>query len=237
MGAPRYIEILEQLRERCSTLPPGSKLASERALAEEFDVSAMTMRQSLARLADEGWVHRSQGSGTYVSRPTVTMGPSLTSYTEDMRRLGLQPSSEVLRFETIKPDLETVTRLALRPGEQVIVLERLRLADGEPMCHEIAAFPGRLHDALSAADLSGSVHEALATWGVAPYSTFRRVRAVVAPDRECELLGLPTASPALEISDTFSDALGQPFQHVRTRYRFDRYEVLSKIDRLPVTNH
>lgn len=233
MSAPRYIEILDQLRERCAGLAPGSRLASERALAEEFDVSAMTVRQSLAKLSDEGWVHRSQGSGTYVSRPTVTMGPSLTSYTEDMRRLGLQPSSEVLRFETIKPDLETVTRLALRPAEQAIVLERLRSADGEPMCHEISVFPSRLSEALVSADLAGSVHEALAAVGTAPYSTFRRVRAVVAPDRECELLGLPAASPALEISDTFSDALGQPFQHVRTRYRFDRYEVLSKIDRLP----
>lgn len=232
MGAPRYIEILDQLRERCAALPPGSRLASERALAEEFDVSAMTVRHSLARLADEGWINRSQGSGTYVSRPTVTMGPSLTSYTEDMLRLGLRPSSEVLRFETIKPDLETVTLLALRPGERAIVLERLRFADGEPMCHEISAFPARLQEALSAADLAGSVHEALGRSGVAPYSTFRRVRAVVAPERECELLGLPPASPALEISDTFSDALGQPFQHVRTRYRFDRYEVLSKIDRL-----
>jgi GntR family transcriptional regulator len=233
VGAPRYIEILDQLRERCAALAPGTKLASERALAEEFDVSTMTVRQSLARLADEGWVRRSQGSGTYVSRPTVTMGPSLTSYTEDMRRLGLEPSSRVLRFETIKPDLETVTRLELRPSEQAIVLERLRLADGEPMCHEIGVFPSRLADALGAADLTGSVHEALAEWGVAPYSTFRRVRAVVAPERECELLGLPSPSPALEISDTFADALGQPFQHVRTRYRFDRYEVLSKIDRLP----
>lgn len=233
MSAPRYIEILDQLRERCAGLAPGSRLASERALAEEFDVSAMTVRQSLAKLAEEGWVHRSQGSGTYVSRPTVTMGPSLTSYTEDMLRLGLQPSSEVLRFETVKPDLETVTRLSLRPTEQAIVLERLRFADGEPMCHEISVFPSRLADALAGADLAGSVHEALAAAGTAPYSTFRRVRAVVAPDRECELLGLPVASPALEISDTFSDALSQPFQHVRTRYRFDRYEVLSKIDRLP----
>ncbi len=233
MSASRYIEILDQLRERCARLTPGSKLASERALAKEFDVSAMTVRQSLAKLAEEGWVHRAQGSGTYVGRPTVTMGPSLTSYTEDMRRCGLQPSSEVLRFETIKPDLETVTRLALRPSEQAIVLERLRFADGEPMCHEIGVFPSRLANALAKVDLTGSVHEALAAVGTTPYSTFRRVRAVVAPERECELLGLPSPSPALEISDTFSDALGQPFHHVLSRYRFDRYEVLSKIDRLP----
>jgi GntR family transcriptional regulator len=232
VSAPRYIEIRDQLRERCAELTPGSKLASERALAEEFDVSAMTVRQSLAELVDEGWVHRSPGSGTYVGRPTVIMGPRLTSYTEDMRRLGLQPSSEVMRFETIKPDLETVTRLALRPSEQAVVLERLRFADGEPMCHEIGVFPSRLADALATVDLSGSVHEGLAAIGTMPYSTLRRVRAVVAPERECELLGLPSPSPALEISDTFSDALGQPFQHVRTRYRFDRYEVLSKIDRL-----
>lgn len=232
MSAPRYIEILDQLRERCAALTPGAKLSSERALAEEFGVSAMTVRQSLGLLTEEGWVHRSQGSGTYVSRPTVTMGPSLTSYTEDMRRLGLRPSSKVLRFEVVESDLETATRLALRPSEKAMVLERLRFADGEPMCHEVGVFPDRLADILESADLTGSVHEALAKHGVVPYSTFRRVRTVVAPEHECELLGLPISSPALEISDTFSDAFGQPFQHVRTRYRFDRYEVVSKIDRL-----
>jgi len=233
MGVAKYVGILDLLRRRSAGLPIATKLASERALAEEFDVSVMTVRQSLALLAREGWVRRAPGSGTYVSRPTVSMGPSLTSFTEDMRGRGFAPSSTVLRVEEISPDLETIATLALRPRENVVVVERLRYADNEPMCHEIGLYPARLRDILLSADLNGSVHEVLVAHSIAPQSTVRRVRAVVAPAHECKLLQLPQGSPALEIVDTFSDALGQPVQHVRTRYRFDRYEVQTNIERPP----
>lgn len=232
VGEPKYLEILALLRERCASQAVGTKLSSERALAQEFEVSAMTIRQSLSILADEGWVKRSRGSGTYVSRPTVTMGPSLTSFTEDMRRLGLTPGATVIRFDSVVPDLETVASLDLRPGEQALLLERLRTAGGEPMCHELGVFPGRFSDVLTKSDLTGSIHEAFSTIGVVPYSTFRTVRAVVAHPQECRLLGLPENSPALEITDVFSDAFGQVIQRVRSRYRFDRYEVQSNLERL-----
>lgn len=232
MSQPKYLEILTALRERCSSLTVGERLSSERVLADEFGVSVMTIRQSLTGLQDEGWVRRAPGSGTYVSRPTVTMGPTLTSFTEDMRRRKLEPSSAVLRFEPITPDLETVTDLSLRPGEGALLLERLRYADGEPMCHEVGLHPARFSDVLADADLTGSVHEALAKVGTVPDATFRRVRALVLPPDECELLGLPLNSPGLEIVDTFRDAVGRPIQHVRSRYRFDRYEVLTSITRI-----
>lgn len=232
MSRPKYLEILEELRRRCSSLPIDARLPSERALADEFGVSVMTIRQSLSRLQEEGWVRRAPSSGTFVSRPTVTMGPTLTSFSEDMRRRGLRASSEVLRFERITPDVETVTNLSLRPGEGAVMLERLRYADAEPMCHEIGLFPARFAEALGKADLTGSAHEALSSVGAVPDATFRRVRALVLAPPECELLGLPTGSPGLEIVDTFTDAAGRALQHVRSRYRFDRYEVLTTISRL-----
>ena len=230
MGAPKYLDIYESLKRRCQKEAVGVRLPSERALAQEFSASVMTVRRALSRLSEEGWVRRNAGSGTYVNRPTVYVGPWLTSFTEDMTRRGLRPSSEVLRFETVVPDVQTVARLALRPGEKAVLLERLRHADGEPMCHEIGIYPARFSDVLQQGDLEGSTHKALAESGTVPRSTERSVRAVVAPESECSLLGLPSNSPALEITDVFSDALGQPMQYVRSRYRFDRYEVLTVID-------
>ncbi|AVG23462.1 GntR family transcriptional regulator [Pontimonas salivibrio] len=207
----------------------GSRLPAERQLAEEFGVSVMTVRHALGVLADDGWVRRSAGSGTFVSRPTVSMGPSLTSFTQDMMRRGFTPSSTVIRAEVVTPDLDTVTRLGLRPGEMAFLVERLRYADGEPMCHEIGLFPQHLGALLQNQDLEGSLHRALSEHGVVPRSTQRSVRAVVAMNRECELLDLPINSPALEIVDVFSDALSRPIHYVRSRYRFDRYEVLTNI--------
>lgn len=230
MGAPKYLYIHEALKDRCQEEEPGSRLPSERALAREFNASVMTIRRALSRLEEEGWVRRIAGSGTYVSRPTVYVGPWLTSFTEDMTRRGLRPSSEVLRFETVVPDVQTVAVLALRPQEKAVLLERLRYADGEPMCHEIGIYPAHFSEALQKGDLKGSTHKALAEVGTVPHRTERSVRAVVVPENECVLLGLPSNSPALEITDAFYDILGKPMQYARSRYRFDRYEVLTVID-------
>ena len=110
-----------------------------------------------------------------------------------------------------------------------VYLERLRYAENEPMCHEVALFPGRLETVLHEADLTGSVHAVLSDANVRPRSIERNVRAVVASARECQLLELPPSSPALEIIDVFTDTLGRKMQYARSRYRFDRYEVLSII--------
>lgn len=230
MAIPKYIEISGVLRRRCQELQIGTRLSPERALAAEFGVSVMTIRHALATLVDEGWVSRAAGSGTFATRPTVAMGPSLTSFTQDMGQRGFTPSSQVLRLETVAPDLETIARLGLRPGERAVFLERLRFADNEPMCHEQSLLPERLAPALHAGDLTESLHAALREHGTIPRSTERSVRAVVASQRECELLELPPGSPALEITDVFFDSFGQAMQYARSRYRFDRYEVRTNIE-------
>lgn len=234
-GVPthKYLEILAALREECSSTAAGTRLAGERLLADRFDVSVMTIRQSLTKLAEEGWIRRQRGSGTFVTRPRrrVMMGPSMTSFTEDMQQMGLVPSAEVLRFDEIRPDWDVMTRLRLDPGQSVVLLERLRLADGEPMAHEIAFFPSRFKLVFERADLASSVHAALIASGTVPASTARAVRAVTMPLVECGLLKVPAGSPGLEIVDIFTDEQNTPVEFARSRYRFDRYEVLSRITR------
>lgn len=65
----RWGQIARELRRQIEQrdLAPGERLPSENELAEEFDVSRITVRQALASLADEGYVHRRHGAGTFVS--------------------------------------------------------------------------------------------------------------------------------------------------------------------------
>jgi len=227
--SPRYVAISESLKERYRKTVVGTRLPSERHLSEEFGVSVVTVRQALSLLAQGGWIRKAAGSGSYVARPTVLIGPSLTSFTEDMKRRGLTPASQVLRAETLSTNAEIAEHLSLRAGTKAFLLERLRSADGEPMCHEIGVFPEAIGKLLEGSNLEGSIHAVLAEKGVPPQSAQRSVRAVVAPDRDCELLELPPRSPLLEIVDVFYDSFGSPMHYARSRYRFDRYEVRSII--------
>lgn len=229
---PLYVSIAETLKERYRKTPVGTRLPSERSLSEEFGVSVVTLRHALSVLLQVGWIRKAAGSGSYVTRPTVLMGPSLTSFTEDMKRRGLIPSSHVLRTESLPTNDEMAEHLSLKSGAQAFLVERVRYADGEAMCHEIAVFPENFRRLLEGSNLEGSIHATLATGGITIQSAQRSVRAVFASDRERELLGLARQSPLLEVEDVFYDSFGGPLQYARSRYRFDRYEVRSVIGNL-----
>ena len=52
--------------------PPGSKLPNEDLLASRFAVSRTTIREAVRGLAEEGYLVRRQGSGTFVTaRPLL----------------------------------------------------------------------------------------------------------------------------------------------------------------------
>lgn len=65
----RWGQIARELRRQIEQrdLAPGERLPSENEIAGEFGVSRITIRQALASLADDGYVHRRHGTGTFVS--------------------------------------------------------------------------------------------------------------------------------------------------------------------------
>ena len=242
----KYAQITARLREELKNLPAGNRLPSEREMAQRFGVSRMTLRQALDQLEGEGRLERVRGSGTFARRPTVAMGPALTSFTEDMRARGLVPSSRLLGFTRVPTDSVVQQALDLPASAEVIWMERLRFADDEAICIEVAQFPVRYQRLLEGGDLDQSVHALLRSGGVVPFCVVRQVRAVAANERETRLLHLPSGAPALEVLDVFTDVGGRPIQFARSRYRFDRYEVRmsalrgpnrGEIDQIQHANH
>lgn len=61
-------QLTASLRERIldGRLPVGSRLQTDNELALEYKISRDTVRQALALLADEGFIERTQGRGTFV---------------------------------------------------------------------------------------------------------------------------------------------------------------------------
>ncbi|MEN2982270.1 MAG: GntR family transcriptional regulator [Thermus sp.] len=215
--------VAERLKEGILRGQYGQNLPPERALAEAFGVSRDSVRKALDLLEEEGLVIRRQGSGTYVAR-RATFRNRLLGFSEEMRALGLVPASRLLRWDQGPANPEEAMALGLSPGEGVLRLLRLRLADGEPMALERASLPlWALEEAPE-----GSLYQALEARGLRPVRALQRLRAVAARE-EARLLEVEPGSPLLYLERVSYLADGRPIEYVRSWYRADRYELLVEL--------
>jgi len=127
-------------------VPPGGQLPPEPQLAGELGVSRPTLREALRSLEDEGVVTRSRGSGTFLShRPRVRNNLDVNFGVSDaIRQAGMKPGSRAAVTSIERAPAEERERLALGSAEQVIVVERVRTADGRPVAFTRDILPVRL---------------------------------------------------------------------------------------------
>jgi GntR family transcriptional regulator len=127
---------------------PGEPLPTERELTELFGVSRMTIRQAISNLVNEGVLYRIPGKGAYVSKEVIEKKLEIESFSEDMEKRGLTPGSKIIYFEKIAPDEEIKEKLKLSTSEEIFFLNRLRLANDEPMAIEYCYLPEKYYPGL-----------------------------------------------------------------------------------------
>lgn len=234
-SVPIYLQLKRMIERQVTSgsLPPHSRIPSERELSEQFAISRMTARRALLELTREGWIYTSVGKGTFVAEPKISQSlQALTSFSEDMRARGLRPSAALLRHGLQPADDEVARGLRLPAETAVLCIERLRLADGEPMALEQAhfSFPGM--EELLSGGLDGSLYELLRErFRLVPAEAIQEFEARLATPPEQELLRVGAGAPVLTIDRTTLDTAGRPFEFVRSVYRADRYRFVARLVR------
>jgi GntR family transcriptional regulator len=220
---PRYFEIEQSLRGLAAGLEPDSPLPSEAQLCEEFGVSRMTARAAVQRLVQDGLVYRVPGRGTFVaaSRANRTAGHVL-SFSDEMRRRGRVPSSKVIERTERRATEQEEHRLGVR---DVVVLRRVRLADGKPLALEQAVFPARVRAALDADLERESLFRALVTVGLVPTSGSAALVAEAARAEDARLLRVRKGAPLLVERRLIHDQDGEPLEWTESRYVGSRYGI------------
>jgi len=143
-GVPRHSQISQWLRNQIEDgkFEPEEKLPSENELAKKFDVSRVTIRRALQSLESEEIIYRCQGLGSFVSDIRAPHNlVRLTDFNEDMQNAGLSASSEVRKFEVIDTPEWLSSSLNIKSGSKVLQIDRLRLADGNPIAFDSTWLP------------------------------------------------------------------------------------------------
>ncbi len=225
---PLYAQVKELLRSRIGSASRDSerRLPSERELARQLGVSRMTVRQALRDLADEGTVFTAPGRGTFLATNKMAQPlGALTSFTQDMLRRGLAPSSTTLAAEQIV-DPHVAEVLGIAPESPIARIRRLRLADGEPMAIETTHLPLVLCPGILALDLEhGSLYETLSgRYQLRLRTAEQSIEARIADHAIAQVLRLEPHSAVLFIERRTQLEDGRTIEFVRSYYRGDRYQ-------------
>jgi GntR family transcriptional regulator len=211
---------------------PGTQVPSERELCEQYEISRITVRQALSALVMEGRLVRTQGRGTFVASPRIEQQlTQLTGFTQDMQARGKRPSAQILEAGNISALPNVARALKIKVGESVIMLKRLRLADGEPVAIEIAyLLESRCHGILKEKLATRSLYDILTRkYNLKPVRAVQQMEAIACPASEAKLLGMRRGAPVLHIHRTTYARDGQAFELVESFYRGDRYTFYAEL--------
>jgi GntR family transcriptional regulator len=216
-------ETRDRVFDLIERLGVGEPIPSERQLSADLGVSRLTVRAALDELARDGYLVRRRGSGTFVSEPKIAQELTMTSFTEDMRRRGMQPGSKTLALEVVSP------------SEPIVVAKRLRLADRESMAIETLHVRDSLVPGLTAADLEGqSFYDLLRSrYGIVIAGGMQTIEPTVTNEEESEALGLPLHSPAFLFERVTRSEHGEIVEFVHSIYRGDRYRLVTDLTAQP----
>ncbi len=221
---------MEQLRRRIvadiNAGAPGTKLGSERDLAERYRTSRSSLRQMLAALEEAGLVHRVIGraGGIFISHAQVQRSLSdVVGVPEFLANQGYVAGTRVLSTKITAPDRVTQQALQIGAGDFVVEIHRVRLADGTPISLELAQFPAEAFPGLLEKRLGGSIYEILeADYGLVTSRADERIEAVNATPDEASLLAIRPRSALLLITRIAYDQHGTPCEFSRDLFRGDR---------------
>jgi GntR family transcriptional regulator len=226
---PLYHQVEQDLRRLIDSghWQPGQRIPSEKGLEEMYGASRITIRRALQDLAEQGLLVREPGRGTFVREPALTAEPrSVTSFTEEMDRLGLRADSRMVSIGLEPAEQPASDRLRLEKGDPVVVVARLRLADGKPLGIQRAWLPAARFPDLERVDLA---HRSLyahlkEAYRVVPSEADELFRVCSIEGENARLLQvLPGACGFLVERLTFDDR--GPFEYVVSVMRGDRYRV------------
>lgn len=211
---------------------PGQRMPSEAELIVAYGVSRITVRQAFDLLVNDGLVYRRRGSGTYVSVPLIEHGLNrIISFSEDMQRRGLHPGTQVIAAHLEPASEEIAVRLDIEPGTELAVLERLRLADGEPMSVEKShLIYNQCHGLLDIDFSTTLLHEALRDrYGIRLTRANQAVRAVAADKVMAGRLRVHTGAPLFYIERVSFRQAGIPIEFLQIYHRGDRYVLYNEL--------
>ena len=228
----KHVVLREKLQAKFARLKPHSQIPSARDLAATYDVSIMTIRQSLAALQADGLIYTIPGSGTYVAGEKLSKKLVFVSFSEEIKEKGMKPSSQILKAEKVQVnDKRLADILQISVGDQAYRIKRVRLADGTPLSIEDTHIPFENAPGLLDHNLKGSLYEIFKEVYERPVIKADSTISPILLDKDqAAALKAPVNTPSLMFTLTAFDMRGRTMEHCISVKRGDKYDFRFSIE-------
>jgi GntR family transcriptional regulator len=225
---PLWEQVLADLRRRLDAGEFVDRFPADVELVKRYKVSRHTAREAVRHLQAAGLLERRRGQGSFLTKPAIEQPlGTLYSLYRSIEDAGAVQRSIVRSLEERQDD--KAAAMLQCPGESLVYLERIRLADGEPVALDCSWMPARACRPLLGVDFTHTaLYEQLAQHcGFRLTSGWERIRPVL-PDRtQRNLLDLDARQPAFAIERLASTPEG-PVEWRHGIIRADRFSFVTR---------
>ncbi len=217
------------LRERLARgdVAAGGALPSEAELGAECGASRVTIRRALEQLRAEGLVTSRRGSGWFAAADPVRQRLGrVTTVEAALEAAGAHPERRVLEFAFEPASQAAAAALEVPREHELLCVQRLNLADGEPFALVTVWVPGELGHYLSRAEVEvDTFYDLLPLRGVALGRATQQIGADIATAEDARHLRVQKGSALLTARRITRDINGRPVIFSLHRYPADRTSI------------
>jgi GntR family transcriptional regulator len=228
-----YVLAKEQLINyiKKNELQIGDRLPSESELSKILGISRLTLREAFNALKSDGLINSIQGKGTFLSGDVENIANTLNNnlgISEMIIASGYKPGVSHFEKELVKATPDFASRIGVEEGTDILVLKRIRTADGKPVVYSRDYFVPRLSaQFLEINDENVSIYEFLETkCGLSIGTGFAEILPVTAEDWLAEWLEIPKGQSVLMIKQVVTDTQGEPLLYAEEYLRADCFKLL-----------
>ncbi len=228
---PKYAQILNWIHGMISRgkIKVGDQIPTEEELSRMFGVNRMTVRQAIEELSIEQMIDRKRGKGTFLVSPKprglVYKLEHISSFTDDMKALGLTPRTETRSVEVVEPSPIVRNILGLKKTDRVIYTLRIKYAEEDSVLIERSYLPHSEFSDILDMDLDGSLYHILVEhFDITLHHSTQIFSAILSSKEDTELYNLQRRCPCIMVESTIYDPNNIPIEVLYSYFRGDKYK-------------
>ncbi|MBU6515356.1 MAG: GntR family transcriptional regulator [Acidobacteria bacterium] len=226
---PLWAQLHADLTRRLDAGEFEGAFPGELQLAKEYEVSRNTVREAMRRLRGDGVIVAERGRRPRLAAAHEIEQPlgAVYSLFASVEAAGMQQRS-VVRSQEMRTNSKVASQLGLDPGEKLFFLERVRLADEEPLAVDRVWMPGTFGAEFLTVDFTHTAlyGQLLECFSLRIDDSRERIRAIVPTKQDRRLLDLGPDQAALAI-ERLASAREEPVEWRRTIIRGDRFSLIA----------